>query len=368
MCLIGFLQQGIKHRLQFKRLIPSYKGLYQGSGLGLYVVKQFIDELNAEIYVKSEEGKGTTFTCLIPVQEPLLNDDSDVDVNAGLKDDPYLTPVNPLRNKQENEKTHYVLVVEDNIIAQKAAKTILSAMHCEVHLASSGQEALNQIDKRHYDLIFMDIGLGAGIDGYEVTQKIRSKENNLSHTPIVALTAHAAEENKERCIKAGMDAVLAKPMTQAHANHIISAFINHANEAPPSPLHKAKLDLPDSESELFQLEQYPILEIEQTLKNLGDKSVLIELLENLVQTVLPEDFMRMKLAFTDQNYELVEKLAHKMKGGAVYVGTMRMKYACQYLERYWKTGQRDLFEKLYHQAVSVIDETDAYVKEWLKSG
>ncbi|WP_367274451.1 Hpt domain-containing protein [uncultured Legionella sp.] len=66
------------------------------------------------------------------------------------------------------------------------------------------------------------------------------------------------------------------------------------------------------------------------------------------------------------DYPLVEKTAHKIKGGAVYVGTIRMKYACQYVERYWKTGQRELFAALYHQAVSTIEETITYIEGWLQ--
>lgn len=77
--------------LQFKRLTPSYQGIYKGSGLGLYVVKQFIDELGGEIYVDSEPHQGTVFTCLIPLQEPLLYDDSGIDSTAALKaEKPYL--------------------------------------------------------------------------------------------------------------------------------------------------------------------------------------------------------------------------------------------------------------------------------------
>ncbi len=68
--------------VQFKRLTPSYQGIYKGAGLGLYVVKQFIDELGGEIYVDSEPRKGTCFTCLIPLQEPLLDDDSGIAVNG----------------------------------------------------------------------------------------------------------------------------------------------------------------------------------------------------------------------------------------------------------------------------------------------
>ncbi|KTD36802.1 sensory histidine-kinase / response regulator [Legionella nautarum] len=81
---------------------------------------------------------------------------------------------------------------------------------------------------------------------------------------------------------------------------------------------------------------------------------------------IPQDFPRLKDAFAAKNYEQVEKLAHKIKGGAVYVGTTRMKYACQYLERYWKSGQQALFEKLYEQTVSVIEETVTFVENWLK--
>lgn len=179
----------------------------------------------------------------------------------------------------------------------------------------------------------------------------------------MALTAHGGDENKQRCIEAGMDAVLSKPMTRTHASNILGAFVR--KEKPIEPTRKASLDLPDTEEELFQLEQYPLLETTQTIKNLGDKAILIDLLNNLVQKSLPEDFILMKTAFLQQDYEQVEKLAHKIKGGAVYVGTMRMKYACQYLERYWKTGQIALFGQLYKQVVVVIEETLEYVKNWL---
>ncbi|PJE09593.1 MAG: hypothetical protein CK430_11130 [Legionella sp.] len=213
----------------------------------------------------------------------------------------------------------------------------------------------------------MDIGLGEGEDGYEVTQQIRRQEKDNEHTPIVALTAHAVEESKQHCVEVGIDAVLSKPITKTHASNILNAFVRNTEGFEREKERKAKLDLPDTAAELFALEQYPILEIEQTLKNLGNESVFIELLQDLVNISVPEDLARMKSAFAAHDYEQVEKLAHKMKGGAVYVGTIRMKYACQYLERYWKAGQRDLFTKLYEQTVSVIEQTVMYVKNWLNS-
>lgn len=357
--------------LQFKRLTPSYQGIYKGAGLGLFVVKQFVDEMNGEIYVNSEALKGTSFTCLIPLQESLLDDDSGMDLTEDLKiEKPYMSPLKQHVSTNETSEacrnaTTHVLVVEDNGIAQIAAKTLLSAMSCRVDIAASGMDALALCNKNHYDLIFMDIGLGAGLDGYEVTHHLRTKPD-ANHIPIIALTAHGGDDNKERCISAGMDAVLTKPLTHAHAADILSTFIPARRAVPPVEKTTTKRDLPDNDAELFQLGQFALLDEEQALKNCGNQAMVIELLSMLVKQEMPKDLVAMKQSFANKDYEAVEKLAHKIKGGAVYVGTTRMKYACQYVERYWKTGERELFDALYHQAVSVIDETCLYIKAWLE--
>jgi HPt (histidine-containing phosphotransfer) domain-containing protein len=163
-----------------------------------------------------------------------------------------------------------------------------------------------------------------------------------------------------------MDAVLTKPLTRTHALEIIKTFIATRNNVPLSNRSNIKQDLPDNESELFQLEQFALLDDQQALKNFSDKKVLIEMLTLLLQKELPADLAQMKKAYEIHDYSLVEKIAHKIKGGAVYVGTTRMKYACQYLERYWKTGEKILFEPLYQQAIQVIEKTCLYIREWLR--
>ncbi|WP_078061445.1 response regulator [Legionella saoudiensis] len=356
--------------LQFKRLTSSYQGIYKGAGLGLYIVRQFIDELEGEISVKSQLGVGTSFTCILPLCESLLDDDTGVENDFPAYRTPSLLDQDSSSKRElinQSAKKAKILVVEDNLTAQKVIEKILSNLNCDVDLAANGKAALSLNSQNHYDLIFMDIGLGEGADGYEITQQIRNHERDNEHTPIVALTAHAVEENKQRCIEAGMDTVLAKPITKAHAVNILNSFVRTDEHLEREKEKKAKLDLPDTEDELFALEQYPLLEVEQTLKNLGDKVILRNLLKQLVESELPQDLNRMKNSFAKEDFVHVEKLAHKIKGGAVYIGTMRMKYACQYLERYWKTGQRNLFPKLYFQAISVIEDTMFYVKNWLKN-
>ncbi|CEG56166.1 ATP-binding protein [Legionella fallonii] len=359
--------------IQFNRLTPSYQGIYKGSGLGLYIVKKFIEELGGEIYVESELDKGTCFTCLIPVQEPLLDDDSGIDKTEYSKTKPIVTP--PVKSSLNNTATLIdtnttsekvqVLVVEDNQVAQSIAKTLLATLSCHVDIAANGNEALTLYAKRSYDLIFMDIGLGEGMDGYEVSRQIKNMSNKPNSPPIIALSAHEDEENKQRSIEAGMTAVLTKPLTQAKATEILKQFITSSNATLPKDNVAIGKDLPNTDAELFQLEQYALLDTEQALKNCGSMSLLIQLLTVVSQDV-PANLIQMKKAYENQDYPSVEKIAHYIKGSAVYVGTIRMKYACQYVERYWKSGERKFFDKLYHQAVRAIEESCNYIKDWLQ--
>ncbi len=235
--------------VQFKRLTPSFQGIYKGSGLGLFLVKQFIDELEGEIYLHSEPDKGSRFICLIPLRESLLVNDVGVDEES-LES---LDAVVPLFNQEENllsssdEGSYRILVVEDNSIAQSVAKSMLAPLNCAVDIAESGKQAVHLWKNNHYDLIFMDIGL-PDLDGYEVTHRIRIQElSKKSHIPIIALTAHAGEENKRKCIEAGMNAVITKPLTYTNCADILNAFIpgrqTNITRAEPNKTQ----DLPTSE-------------------------------------------------------------------------------------------------------------------------
>jgi len=357
--------------VQFKRLTPSYQGIYKGAGLGLSIVKQFIDELGGEIYVESETGKGAVFTCVIHMHLPLLDDATGVEPIGELATIiPYLAPVKnqvlPIELASASKATSRVLVVEDNFLAQTVVKGMLTSMACQVDVASCGNDALARCKEHDYDLIFMDIGLGEGMDGYEVTQCIRrSNFDTIPHIPIIALTAHGGDENRQRCIEAGMDAVLTKPLTRAHAIDILKNFIPARREAPSAELTPMRRDLPDKDEEMFQLSQFALLSPEDALVNCGTQALLIDLLKLMLEEV-PDDLASMKTAYAAKDYPMVETLAHKIKGGAVYVGTNRMKYACQYVERYWKTGERKLMDALYQQAVGTIEETITHIKSWLQ--
>lgn len=356
--------------LQFKRLTPSYKGIYKGAGLGLAVIKQFIDELEGEIYVESSIAKGTKFTCIVPLKTALLEDDTGLEQDLIETDIPSYESKFKNNNESRNSVTkpfkYRILLVEDNTIAQTIAKEMLNRCNCHVDLAVDGQSALQYWKKNKYDLIFMDIGL-PDMDGYQVTHHIRVQEiaKNL-HTPIVALTAHIGEENKQRCIESGMNAVLSKPLTQKNCHDILNSFIPSINREKGILTKDHFIDFPSTEEQLFELTEFPILDIREGIKTTGTESTLCEMLKLMLHQSLEEDMEQLMKAHDDYDWEKIQKLAHKLKGGVVYVGAFRLKMACQYLEGYWKLGQRDLLEKLYQQMIKVIDETRGEIKKWIK--
>jgi len=356
--------------VQFKRLTPSYQGIYKGAGLGMAVVKQFIDELGGEIYVESEIGKGSRFTCIITLQEPLLNDDLGLDEEIEKTiDTPYETTfaqqIIPMQNNALQNHYH-VLVVEDNTIAQTIAKSILAKVNCDTDIAETGRKAVDLWKTGNYDLIFMDIGL-PDLDGYEVTHQIRIQElTRKTHTPIVALTAHASDKNKQQCIEAGMNAVLTKPLSAKGCLDIIDAFLpGHRQQGVQPECDHYISELPKQEDGLFHLSEFPFLDIEEGIKTTGNESLLAEMLKFMVNESLPDDLDLMKKAYAAHDWDKTQQLAHKIKGGAIYVGTVKLKMACQYLERYWKAGQRDLLDKLYQQAVAVIEQSIHEINRWL---
>ncbi|WP_131795062.1 PAS domain-containing sensor histidine kinase [Fluoribacter gormanii] len=355
--------------LQFKRLTPSYKGIYKGAGLGLAVIKQFIDELDGEIYVESTVAKGTTFTCIIPLKTALLEDETGIDKDFIDSTIPSLEQKNPITNKHPESLVkpfkHRILLVEDNTIAQTIAKEMLHQCGCQVDLAADGQSALQLWKKNRYDLIFMDIGL-PDMDGYQVTHHIRVQEIAKNHhTPIIALTAHIGEENKQRCIESGINAVLSKPLTQKNCCDILNSFIPSIEKG-TSPEH-GLFDLPTTEDQFFQLAEFPILDVEEGIKTTGTEATLCGMLNLMLSHSFVEDLVLLKRAHEQGDWEKIQKLAHKIKGGVVYVGAIRLKIACQYFECYWKSGQRALLEQLYQQILRVIEETTSEIRKWIKT-
>ena len=118
-----------------------------------------------------------------------------------------------------------ILVVEDLQVAQKAAKSALRSIDCEIDFASTGQEAINLFNQNQYDLVFMDVGL-PDMHGLTVVEQIRDREEGQEHkTPIIALSVHTSDEYQEAAIDYGMNDFLSKPITAKKAKKIIDKYL-----------------------------------------------------------------------------------------------------------------------------------------------
>ena len=126
----------------------------------------------------------------------------------------------PLRSGFAASRMH-VLIVEDNIVSQEFAAEALKRLGHEVTIAGEGARALALLESTRFDLVFMDVQL-PGIDGLEVTRRFRAHERERgTHTPVYAITAHTAREERENCMAAGMDGVLTKPIDRAELARVV---------------------------------------------------------------------------------------------------------------------------------------------------
>jgi len=182
---------------------------YGGSGLGLTIAKQLCEKMGGKIWLETEPGKGSTFhfTAEFGLQPPKRQKLSDE-----TPDKTQLHTADHSISKKCSEQSLKVLLAEDNPINQKFTFTLLEKMGHSVLLAENGQKALNLLKNHAVDLVLMDVQMPIK-DGFEVTKIIREKEGSSgARLPIIALTAHALKEDKEKCLQAGMDGYLAKPI------------------------------------------------------------------------------------------------------------------------------------------------------------
>ncbi len=170
---------------------------YGGSGLGLTISKKIIEMMGGSIWLESEKMKGSSFYFTIPYKPVLDVVQKKIEINE------------PNQTQED-----LILLVEDNLINQRLTKLILEKANFKVITANNGQEAVDKYKSlSNIKLILMDIQMPV-LDGLSATQVIRyhEAENNLNRMPIIALTAHAMQGDKEKCINAGCDNYLSKPI------------------------------------------------------------------------------------------------------------------------------------------------------------
>jgi len=215
----------------------------------------------------------------------------------------HITPASPQHTKPEarDGRSLRVLLAEDNTVNQRLTVRLLEKRGHTVTVVQDGTEALAALRRHTFDVILMDIQM-PHLDGLETTQAIRAREQDTAtHVPIVAMTAHAMQGDRERCLAAGMDGYVAKPLHPTELFEVIARLTAPAASTPETP------SAPEEEAQDI-LDRKTLWE-----RVAGDADLLREIIE-LFLADCPERLLELRAALTHQDCTALARAAHRLKG------------------------------------------------------
>jgi signal transduction histidine kinase/DNA-binding response OmpR family regulator/HPt (histidine-containing phosphotransfer) domain-containing protein len=219
-----------------------------------------------------------------------------------------------------------VLVVEDNPINQQVASGMLGKLGCHVEVAGSGVQALERLARHTYDVIFMDCEMPE-MDGFEATAEIRRRQGTTRRLPIVAMTAHAMEGDRERCLAAGMDDYVSKPLQASALEAVVRRWAPTGRDAacvaPPSAERRVPAGAPVDAGRLAELRSI--------LAGDGDPTTFVGMIEAfLADTATRLETLHQEIARADT--VATYQLAHALSGSLLNLGISRMAALAMTLE------------------------------------
>ena len=301
----------------FSQADTSVTRQFGGTGLELTICTRLVQMMGGEIWVESEMGKGSTF---------YVTAQFDIAIQAS-------TEMPALPHSLLPRYTGLrILLAEDNLVNQRVTVGLLTEQGHSVEIAENGRVALEKIQARAFDLVFMDVQMPE-LDGYEATRKIREYQRRTgASTPIVGLTANAMKGDREACLSAGMDDYLPKPVRKQTLVETINRVMDHVGRTkkpeeaikniPPPGL----LD-PNTIEELKELHATGVISLSELIEAFEiDSSQRLDALDQ---------------AMAQKDGAAIARAAHALKGSCGAIGAKGMIETCQHLET---LGRREAFD------------------------
>ncbi len=342
-----------KHELIFELFTQadgSTTRKFGGTGLGLSITRSLITSMGGDLTIKSKPAEGSTFTLTLPAR---------IDINKQKLLDRQNT--NEYDNKQNNFEyigaTGKVLIAEDTKTNQILLNALLQKVGVEnITFVNDGLEALDAIEKEEFELILMDIHM-PNMNGYEATRIIR--ERNIK-TPIIAITANAMKGDADKCIEAGCDDYLSKPIESHKLYQKVKKYMcKTANDTALSQdqLSPAKEDT--NEKVIIQWQE------------LSRRGLNQELLVSIIPTCI-EDLRncieKLVIAIDESNTANIHLYAHAIKGSASNIGAVELTEAAYSLEKLTTKADINQAKKLLTKIISGFSELEEFVNkpDWIE--
>jgi len=303
---------------------------YGGTGLGLAICARLVAMMAGKIWVESVVGQGSTFhftarfkVAKAPVQLP-------PEVPVRLHDLPVLIVDD---NATDGRQRLDILLAEDNLVNQLLARRLLEKLGHRVEVAATGMEALAALERQHFDLVLMDVQMPE-LGGFEATARIRDREKATGgHMPIIAMTAHALKGTRERCLEAGMDSYVGKPIDLAGLQQAIHEII------PSKATKQVAVANGVSRREVFDRRV--------ALDRVGGDMLLLQELVELFVQDFPRLMQGIREALARKDTAKLGLTAHSLSGSLANLGALAAVDVSQRLEAMARAGDLTEAEAIY---------------------
>jgi CheY-like chemotaxis protein/anti-sigma regulatory factor (Ser/Thr protein kinase) len=292
---------------------------FGGTGLGMSICKEIVDLMSGNIVVKSSKGVGT----IVIITLELLKGEQ----SSAIKTPTLQIDTSIIKNKK-------IIIADDNQMNRKLAGIILKSYGAITTEAENGEQVIKRISRGNYDLIIMDIEMPV-MNGVDATLVIRNKLN-LS-IPIIALTAFAFEEDKQRFIAAGMNGYLSKPFKEIELAAMISKFLLE------SIVSRESVNKNIPSAKLFNLKKL------RSISN-NNKEFMAEMIALFIHES-EEAIERILIAQTLSDYTTIRKIVHKIKPSVDVIGIASIAKEIKQIE---ETSEDDIDNNLFAELINTI--------------